>query len=65
VVPTGGSHYGSTDRLPLIIKPYIRVDGMEVWSLIQLERRVRPDAYGRVRGGYISRRPRLAADTNR
>ena len=38
------------------VEPYIRVDGAKVWSLMQLERRLRPDAYGRVRGGYLSRR---------
>jgi hypothetical protein len=38
------------------VEPYIRVDGTKVWSLMQLERRLRPDAYGRVRGGYLSRR---------
>jgi hypothetical protein len=38
------------------VEPYIRVDGTKVWSLMQLERRLRPEAYGRVRGGYLSRR---------
>jgi hypothetical protein len=38
------------------VEPYVRVDGTEVWSLMQLERQLRPDAYGRVRGGYIARR---------
>jgi hypothetical protein len=38
------------------VEPYLRVDGTKVWSLMQLERRLRPDAYGRVRGGYLSRR---------
>ena len=38
------------------IEPYLRVDGVKVWSLMQLERQLRPDAYGRVRGGYIARR---------
>jgi hypothetical protein len=38
------------------VKPYVRVDGTKVWSLTQLERRLRPNAYGRVRGGYITRR---------
>jgi hypothetical protein len=38
------------------IEPYVRVDGTKVWSLMQLERHLRPDAYGRVRGGYIARR---------
>jgi hypothetical protein len=32
------------------------VDGTKVWSLMQLERHLHPDAYGRVRGGYIARR---------
>jgi hypothetical protein len=38
------------------VEPYLRVDGTKVWSLTQLERRLRPNAYGRVRGGYITRR---------
>jgi len=40
------------------IEPYGRSDGTEVWSLMQLERQLRPEAFGRVRGGYISRRRR-------
>jgi hypothetical protein len=38
------------------VEPYLRVDGTKIWSLVQLERYLRPDAYGRVRGGYIARR---------
>jgi hypothetical protein len=38
------------------VEPYLRVDGTKVWSLMQLERHLHPDAYGRVRGGYIVRR---------
>jgi hypothetical protein len=38
------------------VEPYLRIDGTKVWSLMQLERQLRPDAYGRVRGGYIARR---------
>jgi hypothetical protein len=38
------------------VEPYLRVDGTRVWSLMQLERHLRPDAYGRVRGGYVARR---------
>jgi hypothetical protein len=38
------------------VEPYLRVDGTKVWSLMQLERQLRPEAYGRVRGGYIARR---------
>jgi hypothetical protein len=40
------------------VEPYLRVDGVKVWSLMQLERQLRPNAHGRVRGGYIApRRP--------
>jgi hypothetical protein len=43
------------------VEPYLRVDGTKVWSLMQLERQLRPDAYGRVRGGYLApRRPRAS-----
>ena len=38
------------------VEPYVRVDGTRVWSLMQLERHLRADVYGRVRGGYIARR---------
>jgi hypothetical protein len=38
------------------VEPYLRVDGTKVWSLMQLERQLRPHAYGRVRGGYLARR---------
>src|ERR687898_1774994 len=38
------------------VEPYLRVDGTKVWSLMQLERRLCPEAYGRVRGWYLSRR---------
>jgi hypothetical protein len=45
------------------IEPYVRVDGTEVWSLMQLERWLRPNAYGRGRGGYIARRrPHASGD---
>ena len=48
------------------VEPYIRVDGTKVWSLMQLERHLRPDAYGRVRGGYIARRrPRASGPLGR
>ena len=48
------------------VEPYLRVDGTEVWSLLQLERHLRPDAYGRVRGGYIARRrPRASGPLRR
>jgi len=44
------------------VEPYLRVDGTKVWSLMQLERCLRPEAYGRVRGGYVSRRRRPPVD---
>ena len=48
------------------VEPYVRVDGTRVWSLMQLERHLRPDAYGRVRGGYIARRrPRTTGTGSR
>jgi hypothetical protein len=48
------------------VEPYVRVDGTNVWSLMQLERQLRPDAYSRVRGGYIARRlPRTTGTLSR
>jgi hypothetical protein len=48
------------------VEPYLRVDGTEVGSLQQLERQLRPDAYGRVRGGYLARRrPRTTGTGSR
>jgi hypothetical protein len=45
------------------VQPYVRVDGTKVWSLMQLERKLRPQAYGRVRGGDLARRRVRATDT--
>jgi hypothetical protein len=44
------------------IQPYLRADGTRVWSLMQLERQLRPQAYGRRRGGYLDRRRTRSAD---
>jgi hypothetical protein len=38
------------------VEPYIRADGIRIWSLMLLERQFRPEAYGRRRGGYVDRR---------
>jgi hypothetical protein len=38
------------------VESYIRADGTRIWSLTQLERQLRPDMYGRRRGGYLDRR---------
>ena len=44
------------------VEPYVRADGSRIWSLMQLERQLRPKAYERRRGGYIDRRRIPAAD---
>jgi hypothetical protein len=45
------------------VEPYIRADGTSVWSLMQLERQLRPEAFGRRRDGYIDRRRTPAVET--
>jgi hypothetical protein len=45
------------------VEPYIRADGTKVWSLMLLERQLRPEHFGRRRGGYLDHR-RRAAGTN-
>jgi hypothetical protein len=44
------------------VDPYIRADGTRIWSLMQLERQLRPEAYRRRRGGYLDRRRIPATD---
>ena len=43
-------------ELAATLEPYLRDDGTRIWSLMQLERQLRPEAYGRRRGGYVDRR---------
>jgi hypothetical protein len=38
------------------VEPYICADGTRIWSLMQLERQVRPEVYARRRGGCLDRR---------
>jgi hypothetical protein len=45
------------------IEPYHRADGTEVWSVMRLERQLRPEAYGLRRGGYLDRRRNTTVDT--
>jgi hypothetical protein len=46
------------------VEPYIRADGTEIWSLMQLERQLRPEAFGqRWPGGYITRRRTRTAES--
>jgi hypothetical protein len=46
------------------VEPYICADGTRIWSLTQLERQLRPEAYGRRRGGYLDRRRIRSADAS-
>jgi hypothetical protein len=39
---------------PVHVEPYVRVDGIRVWILRQFDRYLRPETYGRVRGGDIA-----------
>jgi hypothetical protein len=49
-------------ELAATVEPYVRADGTRIWSLMQLERQLRPEAYGRRRGGYLDHRQTPAAD---
>jgi hypothetical protein len=51
-----GVDLATVRKLAANVEPYVRVDGTKVWSLMQLERQLRPQAFGRVRGGCIARR---------
>jgi len=44
------------------VQPYIRTDGTRIWRLMQPARQLRPQAYGRRRGGYLDRRRTPATD---
>jgi hypothetical protein len=44
------------------VEPYLRADGTRIWSLMLLERQLRPEAYGRRRGGYLDRRRTRTVD---
>jgi hypothetical protein len=44
------------------VEPSLRADGTKVWSLMQLERQLRPQAYRRRRGGYLDRRRTSTTD---
>ena len=58
-----GITWPTIQELAANVEPSIRVDGTRVWSLMQLERQLRPEAYGRRRGGYLDRRRTSSADT--
>jgi hypothetical protein len=44
------------------VEPYLRTDNTRIWSLMQLERQLRPEVYRRRRGGYLDRRRTSATD---
>ena len=51
-----GVDLATVRELAANVEPYLRADGTSIWSLMQLERQLRPEAYGRRRGGYLDRR---------
>ncbi len=51
-----GVEVATVRELAAKLEPYVRADGTRIWSLMQLERQLRPEAYGRRRGGYVDRR---------
>jgi hypothetical protein len=56
-----GVDMATVGELAAKIEPYVRADGTRIWSVMQLERELRPEAYGRRRGGYLDRRQTPAA----
>jgi hypothetical protein len=59
-----GVDLATVRELAASIEPYRRADGTEVWSLMLLERQLRPEVYGRRRGGYLDRRRTPSADAD-
>ena len=57
-----GVELATVRTLAATVEPYLRADGTRIWSLMQLERQLRPQAYGRRRGGYLDRRQTPTAD---
>ena len=51
-----GIDLSTVRELAAKLEPYVRADGTKIWSLMQLERQLRPEAYGQRRGGYVDRR---------
>jgi hypothetical protein len=57
-----GVDLATVRELAAEVEPHIRADGARIWSLTQLERQLRPEAYRWRRGGYLDRRRISAAD---
>jgi hypothetical protein len=59
-----GVDLATVRELAAKVEPYLRADGTRIWSLMQLERQLRPEAYRRRRGGYLDRRQAPATDAS-
>jgi len=59
-----GVDLATVRELAANVKPYIRADGTRIWSVMQLERQLRPEAFDRRRGGYIDRRRTRSSDVS-
>ena len=57
-----GVDLATVREVAITVEPYIRADGTRIWSLMQLERQLHPEVFGRRRGGYIDRRRTPLAD---
>ena len=57
-----GVDLATTRELAANVEPYLRADGTKVWSLMQPERQLRPEAFHQRRGGYLDRRWTSPAD---
>jgi hypothetical protein len=51
-----GVDLATVHELVAKVEPYLRADGTRIWSLMELERQLHPEAYGRRRDGYPDRR---------
>ena len=60
--PAARTDLTTVRQLAAEVEPYLRADGTRIWSLMQLERQLRPETYRRRRGGYLDRRPAPAAN---
>jgi hypothetical protein len=58
-----GVDLATVRELAAKVEPYLRADGTKIWSLMQLERQLRPEVYRTRRGGYANRPRTLAGDT--
>jgi hypothetical protein len=46
-----GTDLAAVRKVAATVEPYVRADGIKVWSLMQLERQLRPEAHGPRRPG--------------